>query len=117
MIPLKTNRHVLTWLCVFPPEEGTTKKKRIAHVVFSLTIFGINAGSFFVSLAYFMKYMSIDLEQSIFAIVQMLGEVNMTYISVITFILRDEVSATYKSLSKIYKEREFSICSCYNCFG
>lgn len=111
MDPLATNRRVLTWLCVFPPEKGTTKAQRMAHVALSLSVFVVNMGSFFVSLAYFLKYMSIDLEQSLFAVVQMLGEVNMTYISIITYILRRQITATYKSLCRIYKACEVTVFS------
>lgn len=106
MIPLETNRWVLTWLCVFPPERHTSKWKRLAHVAFSLTVFFINAGSFFGSLAFFLKYMSVDLEQCIFALVQMIGEVNMSYISIITFLLRDKIKAIYDNLSRIYRARK-----------
>lgn len=109
MVPLETNHLVLTWLCVFPPDESTSRLKRMAYTTFSLAIFGINAGSFFGSLAYFLKFMSVDLEQSLFAVVQMLGEVNMAYISIITYLLRHRITATYESLAKIYKAREYAV--------
>lgn len=109
VIPLKTNRWILTWLCVFPPEKNTSKWKKLAHIAFSLTVFIINAGSFFGSLAFFLKYMSVDLEQCIFALVQMIGEVNMSYVSIITFIQRDKIKAIYDDLSRIYRARKSSI--------
>lgn len=106
MLPLETNRRVLIWLCVFPPERYTSKWKKLAHVLFSLTILGINAGSFFGSLTFFLKYMHDDMEKSLFALVQMFGEVNMSYISIITFIQRHKILATYNSLTKIYRTRK-----------
>lgn len=42
MIPLKTNRRVLIWLCGSTPEKGTDWKMKIAHIIFSLTILAIN---------------------------------------------------------------------------
>lgn len=66
-------------------------------------VLAVNVVSFFVSLYYFMEYMSVDLEQSIFAIVQMLGEFNMAYLVSITYILRQKIVASYNNLAEIYK--------------
>lgn len=102
MRPLELNRRILIWMCVYPCDENTTRWKRLAYILFSILIFVLNAIGLIFSTAYFIKYVSIDLEQSLFALLQAVGEANMVYILIITFILRHKITAMLKSLSKIY---------------
>lgn len=106
MVPLETNRRVLTWLSVFPPEEGSTKSQKVAYTAFTLWILGVLVFSFVTSLAYFLKYMHRDFGRSLFVMVQITGVSNMFYIVCITFILRHRITAVYISLCGIYKARK-----------
>lgn len=103
MIPLETNRRVLTWLCVFPSEEGTSWHMKVAHIAFCSFVLGMNVVSCIVSVAFLLKYISNDMEQCLFAFVQICGEVNMSYIIIITYLLRHKITATYNSLADIYR--------------
>lgn len=102
MQPLETNCRILVWMCVYPCDENTTIWMRSAHILFSVFIFVMNTTGFVFSGAYFVKYVSIDLEQSLFALLQTVGEANMLYILAITFILRHKITAMMRSLSRIY---------------
>lgn len=106
MIALKSNRRVLTWLCIYPADENTSEWQKRAHVAFSVFVFGLNLFACGASAVYFIKYASDDLESSLLALSQMSGCINALYINIITFSSRHKITAVIDSLSDIYKSRE-----------
>lgn len=109
MIPLPTNRRVLTWCCVYQNDDDQTDKyEKLLRRAFALSVFGMSMIGFVVSAAYFVKFVSIDFEESLFALLQMCGECNMVYISIIVFMLRHKISGIFKTISAIYDE-----CKCH----
>lgn len=71
--------------------------------MFGLTVFIANAIVFIVSLAFFIEYASIDMEEALFALIQLAGTGNILYVLLISYILRDKIIAVFESLSKIYE--------------
>lgn len=58
------------------------------------------------SALYFGRFMSEDLNQSLFAVLQIVGDVNIGYILVIALIIRRQITGIFKSLTIIYRARE-----------
>lgn len=102
-IPLETNRFVLTWLCVYPADESTSKWQKMVHFMFGLAVFTANSLVFIVSISFFAKNVSIDLEEALFALIQMAGSGNILYVSIISYISRHKITTIFNSLSKIYE--------------
>lgn len=103
MIPLKTNRRVLIWFCVHPPAEETSKQKRLAYAVFTIFTLTINLLSTAADAAYFYRFMSIDLEDSLMALLQLFGNATMAYVIVAMFVLRHKIHTIFNNLSQIYE--------------
>lgn len=109
MIPLATNRRVLAWLCVYYDDEQIEKPEQLMQYrAFALFIFGMNVVGFAVSVAYFVKFVSIDFNDSLFALLQAFGGGNMIYISGITYMSRQKICNIFKTISTIYAERKLA---------
>lgn len=102
--PLKLNRRILTWMCVLSSDETETKWTKLAHLYFIILLFSLNIIALLASMAYFLKYWAINLEESLFALLQMIGVTCMQYILIILIVLRSKISAMFQSLSEIYIE-------------
>lgn len=104
MKPLVTNRRMLTWLCLYPNEETSTNRKKIARIVFSVANFIFVLSFFASSVAYLVEFVSIDLRHSLYALLQIFGGATVLYILVIAFHLRHKFPALRENLSQIYQE-------------
>lgn len=102
MKPIKTNQQVLTWLCVCQADETISKRKRMAHIFFASFIFSANFILIPISVAYFLRFVSVDLEQALYALFQLSGMLGMTYMMIAAFILRHEINDLFGKLADIY---------------
>lgn len=103
MIPLKTNRLILIWLCIYPTDANTSQGKRIAHILFSVSIFAVNLIGIISNGWYFIRYKSVSLEDALFALITIIGTVNAAYINVITFYLRHKIVRLFEILDQFYE--------------
>lgn len=104
MKPLATGQRVLTWLCVCPPDETTSKWRKRAFIIFSVCVFMADLSAFVTSVAYVHRYVSIDLEKSLCSMLQICAMGCVTYAYLQMFVLRHEITALLEHLSQIYKK-------------
>lgn len=102
MKPLEMNRRVLTWLCVYPASENTSKSTKTLYVIFTLIILSGNLIGLGLSIDYFLKSASTDLEDSLYALFQILATAKMSYTMIVAYFLRHRITAIFVSLSDIY---------------
>lgn len=104
MKPLVMNRRVLTWLCVFPLDEVTTRKGKLTCIVFSfgvsLTIFSGLTGS----VVFFLKFMSTDLEESLYSLFQIAAIFSSANAIVVAFVMRHRIPKMFVNLTRIYEK-------------
>lgn len=105
MTPLTTNRRIFTWMSVFPPENGSSKWKRIAYVFVTLALYSQYIVSFFASVSFFREYMTSDPEQVPFALIQCVAFSALFYAVLRTYLLRRQVVVIFGMLTKIYDKR------------
>lgn len=105
-LPLKTNRRVLTWLCMCPANEATEKWKKIAYTSLSITAVLLIVCAFFASVAYFGKFASTDLEEALYALFQIIGAVSLLFAITIAYFSRNKIDAIFENLTKIYRKSE-----------
>lgn len=103
MLPLKTSRHVLTWFCVYPPDESCNKWKYVAFTAIALTIHLCSTTSDGIV---FVAYISTDLEKSLMGLLQLFGNASMAYSIVTMLILQHKINHIFKSLTEIYEFRK-----------
>lgn len=103
MRPLETNRFVLTLVHVYPADESVNKWRKGAYAFFGVFVILLNFSAFLMSGSFFLRHVSIDLEQALFALVQMPVSASLSYIALTTFLLRHKITAIFDRLSTIYE--------------
>lgn len=104
MNPLETNKKVLIWLCLCPAEKSTKWTRKLIYIIFALIILTGNLCAFGTSVAYFLRYVSTDLEGSLYALYQIGAFYALIYMTITAFYLRQEILALFDSLTKIYEK-------------
>lgn len=116
MEPLKTNKWVLTWMCVFPTAEATGKMGKMAHIIFTaFVLFGQFCGTI-PHLAFFLKHISNDLEGSLSAFMGFTTFLAVDYIILSFYVQRRQIITIFEHLSRIYDSRKYwtSFCTIHN---
>lgn len=104
MEPLPTTQRVWTWLCVRFAHDSTTIKATIFHAIFTLTVFVINLCAFAFGLASFLKFVVINMERALAAVLVMAGVSPIVYGMIVMIFLRHKMDTNiFDELSSIYK--------------
>lgn len=109
MAPLRLNRQWLTWLSIYPTRDNISDVMRFLYAICPIIVLigdlcGIAAGS-----AFFLSSLSgsIDLEKATYSLCQISGLVNMTYMMIVSLLMRNKISATVDALIQIHDECEY----------
>lgn len=103
---LETNRRVFTWMCAFPPKEGATMWEKIVCGIGFLSILVIVVSMLCATFAFFLNYMSTDLGQASFAIVEIVTTSVAFYIVFVSFLRQRKLFTIYEQLAKICNARK-----------
>lgn len=106
MIPLKRTKQVLTWLCVYPADKSASKSTRLKHIVFSSVLFILNLNGLAASAAYFLKFVSNDLESALYALFQTDSLTAIAYTNIVLLLSQHKIVPVFEGLTQIYKESE-----------
>lgn len=79
MRPLETNRTVLKWPSVYPLDGTTSDRNKMCYRIFSVSIIIIQILATGANAAFFLKFASTKLEDSLFALMQLLGMANVYF--------------------------------------
>lgn len=101
--PLATNQRVLTWICVCPVESTTSKNTKLLCIMFTITLYLIILIAFASSFVFFIENISIDMEKSFYALLQLIVFTGQAYVLMSIFISRHKITAFIKTLSDIYE--------------
>lgn len=104
MKPLVSYSRILTWFCVYPEDKNIKKLENAFHVIFCVCIFSGNVIGLITSFAFFLKFLSIDLGSSLYAMFQIICCVGTIYGIILILIIRKSITNTFKNLSKIYEK-------------
>lgn len=110
--PLATSQEVLVWICALTPEPTTSTAKKVLFKMCPIVLIFGNITGLASSVAFFVKFIKIDLEVSLFALFQIAGQVNMSNAIVVTICLRHRIEAMFRNLTNIYNE-----CKRFNHYG
>lgn len=115
MRPLEASQRVLTWLCVYPTDESTSRWEKVAYLAsYSSVLLGI-IGNLAASALYFVEYLQIDSEKSFYAVSQMAALACVVYIMGIALLLRHRIVIVFDGLAKIYEECNYLAISEIKC--
>lgn len=103
MKPLNTNKQALIWLCAYSSDEPADKQSTFAHIIFTIFVIGTYVCFLSASIAYFLKYATIDLNETLYVLIQILAALPMMKALVIMIFLRDKFTTLFESLAAIYE--------------
>lgn len=104
MKPLATNRRVLNWLCICPFDQNTSIWQKALVVASTWFLFTSEISCAVSSVVFFINNVSVALEDSVCAIMQIAGISSVVYTWMVAFILRDGINRILKTLDEIYEE-------------
>lgn len=96
--PLRTTQQVLIWYCI------CTKVSKKRHIIFSVVCLLANMNAVLASVTFFLNFVSVNLELSLYALFQISAYSNVVYSYIIAFILRNRVPAIFDGLAAIYHQ-------------
>lgn len=105
--PLHTSERIMEWLCMCAPDESSSEPQKMVYIACTSTILSLNAMHLSASLAFAVKYIHTDFDGSVFAIMDVCGQIGMFYSSVAAIKMRYQIRDIYTELSAIYDAREF----------
>lgn len=103
MKPLVTNKKVLVFLCVCPPDKSMSVGSRAICIISSLIIFILNASVVEVHFSYFLTFVSINLADSLYALMYGIAFCAPVYGMISTLFVRKQFGGIFKKLSAIYR--------------
>lgn len=106
MTPLKTNKKVLTFLCIHLADESVSVWRKLAYALFAASIFLAHVCAIASSAVHFSRFMSIDMGSALFGILQLGGHANMAYMLTIAIVLRQKITTIFDKLANVYKIRK-----------
>lgn len=106
MKPLRTNQRVLIWLYAYPTERTDEQHDNCSHIAFTSLVFTVYIGFLIASIAYFIKFSTIDLNETLYATIQITAALPMMKALVIMILKRRKFRDLFESLSRIYDASE-----------
>lgn len=101
IVPLETNRRLLTWVSVMQTDKDVGILKRFAYKISGLIIFATCFSVTIASITYYLKLASTNLEKSLYSLAQIAAFTSMTYIIIVTFFIRNQIPSIFDGLYKI----------------
>lgn len=102
MKPLETTKRVLTWLCVCPADESTSIKQKKMYAIFTFMVCFSCISGFLGSVAFFIKFMKSDLENSLIALIVLAACAAIIIGIIVAFLFRHKINEIFEDLSTIY---------------
>lgn len=106
MKPLATAQVVLTWIGILSGDESTSWWKERASVIFTFFAFVSLVCGFAAGVTFIVKFISIDLESSLFGISVSLAYFSVIYVILVALLLRSQIPEIFQELSEIHAASE-----------
>lgn len=98
------NQRVLSWVYLYPLNDIWWKK--LPSFVFGLSAFSVLVSVVIMSVAFFLVFISTNLEAALFALLQIFACSAVAYEMICVFYLRHKIAALYRGLYFIYDLRK-----------
>lgn len=95
---------MLTWVCVYPAKETTTKRQKLNHVLFTATIIATEIIFLLSSAAFIYVNASESLKIIIYAMAEIVGIVTNMYPLLVLYLLRHDLVEMFQCVSNIFNE-------------
>lgn len=106
MQPLATTQLMMAWLSMCSADESRFPRQQAGHIAHTLSVLVLIVSSFIASVAYCLKYFSINFNSATFAFMVAIGDFGLIYFMIAAIQMRQEIDSIFTSLSTIYKDRK-----------
>lgn len=96
-----TNRRVLTWCCVHPIDENTSKLKKLVYIAFTLFCLAVQVIGVTSSTVRFLNTMAIDFNESLYALFQIAAISGVIYMIGVAMLMGSKISQFFGTLEHI----------------
>lgn len=99
--PLDINREIFSWLCIYPCDNTKDKSLRILFftIMMKIVIIVFISGVFYV-----VSFIVTDIASTLFALVQIIGSIDMFYTLTFAYIFSDRIVDIFELLKHIYSK-------------
>lgn len=104
MKPLESIVQMLTWLSAYPPDERTSKTKKLLYIFIFVVIMAVLICGFIAFATFFFKYIMSDLEKALMAVMTLCTATGTSYTLVVSFVKRLKMKSIFDDLSEIYEK-------------
>lgn len=104
MKPIERIREIFTWLCLKSFDETITFGWKALYTLCGSTVFLSNVYALITSVGFFLKFLSVDVEECLFTLFQIFGYLGVIYATVAIFLQRDKITKIFQTLTDIYKQ-------------
>lgn len=104
---LLANRRELRLFFVFDADESINASAKIFYAFTALMILLAHFCAVAAGMAFFIKFASIDLEQSLYSLFNIFGDISVAYISIFLLVQRGTIMGIFHKISDIYEESKF----------
>lgn len=109
MRPLETTRIFLTLLYLHPADETKGDEKNLSCLAYSGALFVATLSFVVSSTIFFVKFVSVDLEESLYALFQICGFANTAYLITYAYFSHRRIVAILNELTIIYNTCKSSL--------
>lgn len=99
--PLKMCYRALVWLCVCPCDVTTSKWTQLSYQSFATVNVAIITSGLFAGVAFIIKFGSINIEETLYVIFAIFGNLLIENMIIVGFILQSTIIDTFQLLSDI----------------
>lgn len=107
MQPLVTTHRIIVWMFMCTPDKSTSGFKKCLYFAFLVGVLVGNVGVLFACGAFFLRYVSVDLEQSLHPVMNVGATFGVNYACIYAACFgQKQMAVIFDKLSAIYRSRE-----------
>lgn len=104
---LELNRKIFILMWIIPNQnEVESPLKRFANILFSFIVLTLVLSVTLSSIAYTLKFASIDLEKTLYAVFQISAYSSQFYMMIVSFRIWSKLAKLFPKLQEIYDKRK-----------
>lgn len=106
MKPLATPKQVLPFICLCPLDASISKSKKTIYISLCTILMAMTVATWISGFVYIWKFISVDLEGSLFEFSMSFGVIGITYILIVLLMSREKIAEIFEQLDIIYEGGE-----------
>lgn len=103
----KKNRYIFTLIGLCEYDKEVKWQEKVWSVLACMLLYAVNSFSLFASIVFAIRNMSVDLENTLYAIFQASAILTVWYIMTDSFFNRSEMAATFVKYNEFYEKSQY----------